>query len=105
METDAEIYKVRPLVEAILRKYPQTRNSDSLLIHQCWLQIDPTLASRPLIPTDFEILPHFETVRRLRQKIQNTEGQLLPTDPEVFKRRRLREEDFRRIFGRGFEEP
>ena len=99
--TDAEISRIKALVEGILRKHPETVNSDKKLLYWCWVQAHPEFA-QVLTPEEFVVLPNFESIRRCRQSF-NERGQFLPTDPEVFRKRRLREEDFRRIFGRGWD--
>ena len=37
-------------------------------------------------------IPNTETIRRVRQEIQNTEKQYLPTDPKVLTARRFKED-------------
>jgi len=39
-------------------------------------------------------MPSFESIRRIRQHIQNTEKKLLPTDRNVRKQRKIAEADW-----------
>lgn len=49
------------------------------------------------IPFDlWDKFPAFETVKRVRAKIQNEEGKFLPTDPGVIEKRRSREKAVKR---------
>jgi hypothetical protein len=50
---------------------------------------------------DFAKIPAFETVKRCRAYIQNVEGILLPTDPDVIKKRSQRQQTFRKQFFKG----
>ena len=99
---DTELGKIRTLVEAVMKRHPETRNSDYLLLYWCWVQAKPSF-KKVFTEEEFCQLPHFESVRRLRARIQNVENLLLPTDPKVAKKRRIREEEFRRYFGRGYD--
>jgi len=96
--TEAEIEGIKVLVEGVLIRHPETRNSDKELLYWCWVQSKWGI-EKILSLEDFLHFPNFESIRRCRQAF-NEEGAFLPTDPEVFKKRRLRAEDFRRIFGR-----
>lgn len=93
---------VKERVEFVLRNYPETRNDDFYL----WL-IYVRLFCKELakyisyIP--YEVLkkaPKFETIRRVRQKIQNEEHKYLPTNPKVLKKRRLLEKTWRKAIVR-----
>ena len=44
--------------------------------------------------------PNFETIRRIRQKIQS-DYVYIPTDPAIKKKRRIREDNFTDYFGKG----
>jgi len=48
---------------------------------------------------DFKRMPSYESVSRCRRHFQNTEKKYLPTDPEVRKKRGMREEEWRKYFG------
>ena len=56
------------------------------------------------VPSDLDDLPNWLTVRRVRAEIQNEDGELLPTDPEVAEMRNIREEKIREYYGRKREE-
>jgi len=45
-----------------------------------------------LTEPNLQEVPNFETIRRVRQKIQNEDERFLPTSEEVARRRRIREE-------------
>ena len=88
---------VKERVEYLLDKYPNTRNSDLYLII-LYLRYFTELGKYiKYIP--YDVIKKYdgitETIRRMRQKIQE-EGRYLPTDPEVLKRRRKLYELYRR---------
>jgi len=95
-------------VEHLLESRPGTRNSDRLLYYFFLedaykrLKLEEKYADVPLpavgLQAIWEVLeeaPDKSTVKRTRARIQNDERRLLPTDPDVLKRRRLRSEDIR----------
>lgn len=90
---------VKERVLYILDKYPETRNNDLYL----WLiyvrLFEPELSKYiKFIPYDvLKKAVAFETIRRVRQKIQNELGLYPPTDPKVIKRRRRKEEAMRKV--------
>lgn len=45
-----------------------------------------------LTEPNLQEVPNFETIRRVRQKIQNEDERFLPTSEEVARKRRIREE-------------
>ncbi len=69
--------KVTPTVEKILRDYPQTRSSDKLLLLYVWHNMGLILTEKQM--EKFMDMPSTETIRRIRQKIQEN-GQYLATD-------------------------
>jgi len=88
---------VKERVEYILEKHPNARNSDLYLII-LYLRYFTELGKYiKYIP--YEVIKQYdgitETIRRMRQKIQE-EGRYLPTDPKVLKRRRKLYELYRR---------
>ncbi|MEM3948246.1 MAG: hypothetical protein QXM76_01460 [Zestosphaera sp.] len=91
---------VRERVEYILEHYPETRNSDFLLIIVYLRLFTPLGKFIKYIPyrliKRFEGL--FETIRRCRQLIQ-AEGRYLPTDPEVLEARKKKERRLRKLLG------
>ena len=90
---------VKERVIYILDKYPETRNNDLYL----WLiyvrLFDPVLSKYiKFIPYKvLEKAVSFETIRRVRQKVQNELGLYPPTDPKVIKRRRRKAEAMRKV--------
>lgn len=90
--------KTRKLqVKYILKTYPESRNNDFFL-KWLWLRIIAKI-DVPFVTWN-KIQQHsgqLESVRRVRQKIQNTEKQFPPTDPKVIKARRWKSETMRRV--------
>jgi len=76
-------------VEWVLARFPQARNDDFYLWLLCVRFFAPEASKyiRYIPYRVFKKFPHFETVRRVRQKLQAT-GKYLPTDPKVLKRRK-----------------
>jgi hypothetical protein len=94
METRKEINKVSSIVEELLRKDERCRNDDKWLTYLVMRRF-----TKIFIPfEDFNKLPAFETVKRTRAKIQNVDKKYLPTDPEVIKKRQIREQIFKKEF-------
>ncbi len=103
-----ELKKVSHIVKAILTEDAQTRNSDSYL----YLKVLEYIAEKndidlhsltvPAFLTSMKVLrfPCFETVRRSRQKVQQTYPHLSACT-EVEEYRAVNEEIFRE-FARGF---
>ncbi|MEM1983327.1 MAG: hypothetical protein QXZ63_06675 [Sulfolobales archaeon] len=91
---------VKERVEYILEHYPETRNSDFLLIIVYLRLFTPLGKFIKYIPyrliKKFEGL--FETIRRCRQLIQ-AEGRYLPTDPKVLEARKKKERRLRKLLG------
>ena len=93
MEVQQEFKSVKDKVEWILEKFPQTRNAKPLVVVlYVWkycdgleLDIDKLIRQNP---------SDTETIRRTMQKIQNSEGRLLPI-PDVMERRDERQENIR----------
>ena len=92
--------------ELFLMERPETRNSDRLLFYHFLseayqhLNLEEKYEKVPhpavALQAFWEVLeaaPDKSTVKRPRARIQNTERRLLPTDPDVLKRRKLRAED------------
>jgi len=92
METKKEIKKVTKLCEKFLKEDERTRNDDKWLTYKVMREF-----TNIFIPfEDFKKIPAFETIKRCRAKIQNKEHKFLPTNPEVRRKRKIREEDFAR---------
>lgn len=96
---ELKTYKHR--VREILKKSKTARNSDAILyaryIHRFYPHLVTTDKNgRPaVLLEDFKKLPGAENVRRLRQVIQNDNGEYMPTDKKVIKMRRIKEENWR----------
>jgi hypothetical protein len=75
------------MVEEVLAKDEYARNNDFWLMLGVWKKQGVRIAIDG--PIDKIISP--ETIRRVRQKIQNDERMFIPTDPQVIKKRRQRE--------------
>jgi hypothetical protein len=74
-------------VRDLLRRFPDARNNDfylQWLYLQYYCGIDLPFLNWEKLE---EISGRLETVRRVRQKIQNDDGEFLPTDPLILARR------------------
>ena len=94
-----EFKTVKARVEYILRKYPEARNDDRYLWLMYVREFDPDM-NKYIKYIPYKVLKNavsFETLRRVRQKIQNSEGRYPPTDPEVARKRRIRSEVIREV--------
>lgn len=98
---------MKELVRHVLKESARARNEDSWLILKCLeargvliVQKDENLKEEAvLIPySSISEIGSFETIRRVRQEIQNTDGDFLPTDPAVLVKRRIREEAIREYY-------
>jgi len=71
-----EMKGIKGQVYQLLKKYPETRNSDKKLIIRYIVEYNIGYHSKNglFIPySHFDDLPNFETIRRTRQKIQEPE--------------------------------
>ena len=80
---------IKDRVEWILENYPETRNDDFYLYIIYVREFEPELSKHiDYIPYNLiKKAPRFETIRRMRQKLQEA-GLYPPTDPEVMKKRK-----------------
>ena len=81
---------IRNNVVEILRKHPQTRKNDNLLVLRFLLKIGCGRMKRDEIIIDlrkFEEFPAFESITRARRNIQNTEGLYEPEEEVIEKRK------------------
>ena len=90
---------IKNKVENILKNFPQTRASDDKLIARYIFEYHKNMVD--LLGDDAVIklkdlakLPSFETIRRSRQLIQNTEKKYQP-EPKVIEYRREQEQSMR----------
>ena len=96
VSTITEFKNIKDLVEKILAQDERARNDDKWLTYRVFNEIARQHGTFVYIPFKlWEILPAFETVKRVRAKIQNEEGRYIPTDPEVLKKRRIRSKAIR----------
>ena len=92
---------VKDRVEYLLEVYPESRNADFYL----WLLYVRTFDKN--LSNYIKFIPYrliknavkFETISRVRRKIQE-EGRLLPTDPKVLEKRRRLSKIYRRVIPR-----
>ena len=76
-------------VAFILNNYPKTRNNDALLIQKYRELVD----GAPVMPEELVLrLTCSESIRRVRQVIQNEFCLYLPTDPTVLEKRSIKKD-------------
>lgn len=91
MKTKEEFESVEGIVELLLKNEERCRNDDKYLTFRVMQQY-----TKIYIPfEDFKKIPAFETIKRARAKKQNKEMVYLPTDEDVLKKRKLRQEDIK----------
>jgi len=92
---------VRERVEYILRNYPDARNDDFYLYLLYVRHFEPKLSGYiKFIPFSLiKSATRFESVRRIRQKIQE-EGLYLPTDPKILEKRKKLSKIYRQVMPR-----
>lgn len=61
--------KLYDVVMRLLEEFPPLRDSDRKLLWNVWGELG-YLTGRAILREDFMVAPHFESVRRTRQKIQ-----------------------------------
>jgi hypothetical protein len=85
--------KIRLGVIELLKSDPRCRNDDKWLI---WRYFREKAGIKIYIPfDDFNKMPSFESVRRIRAHLQNVEKKFLPTDPKIRTKRRINEEEWK----------
>lgn len=100
-----QLKQIKERVEYVLEQVPEARNSDKVLIGLVWRKFYPDLIHTNLVSKDYVFLsdlmhlPSPESIRRVRQKIQNTEGKYPPTSWEVARKRRFLESEWRLALG------
>jgi hypothetical protein len=93
---------IRNNVVEILRKYPETRNNDNLLIIRFILKLGYARKKIDKITIDllkFECLPSFESITRVRRDIQNKDKLYLP-DKETIEKRTKSEREYKERYSR-----
>lgn len=95
MDIEKEFQNCEEKVRHVLENHEKARNDDDLLI---WI------IKRHIEDADLNTFKEYkkttnaETIRRNRAKIQNDDDDLLPTDPEVIEKRKLKEQKVREYF-------
>lgn len=88
-------------VYKILRDYPKSRNSDLHLTAIFWQLYFPSRIRKDdngkkyLYLSDYVCLTKQSDISRVRQIIQNIDGEFLPDSPEVRKQRNINEEKWK----------
>jgi len=82
-----------------LEKHPKTRNSDMLLTRAVWHEFHNSkgfMHNGRMAHYDDDLmdLPREDEVSRIRRKVTEN-GEYLPTDPEVYKQRKINEINWR----------
>lgn len=93
-EIDEEIKHLKPVVIELLKEKIMNRNSDIWLIFNAWKKQGLLIEREELLiikKEDMGQLIHPESLRRVRQEIQNTDGEYLPTDVAVLIRRQIKQ--------------
>jgi len=85
--------QIKTIVEEVLAEDPRTRNDDLWLIIAVWQKKQHIDCFIPYDRLREMISP--ESIRRVRQKIQNEENRFPPTDPKILTRRRRKEQKIR----------
>lgn len=95
---------VKETVWNVLKDDERSRNDDKWLILKVLQRVGQqiVLGEKGFVwycdYQDFKTIPNFETIRRVRQEIQNTDRHWLPTDPKVLWDRRIKEETIRQYY-------
>jgi hypothetical protein len=91
-----EFNTVQYLVEQCLAEDQKCRNNDMWLLLNVWQKKQWI---KMFVPFDqvSQMIPA-ETITRCRRKIQNDQGKLLPTSPDILVKRKIREELIRSYF-------
>lgn len=88
-KTKEEFKSVKEIVLNILENEERARNDDKYLTYRVMQHYTDIYINFE----DFEKIPAFETIKRVRAKIQNQEGKFMPTSDEVIKHRRQRQDE------------
>lgn len=97
---------LKPIVEEVLSQDLDSRNGDKYLIYNVLKKLgvkELTTADQSkqlqISLDQLESLPSFESITRLRRKIQNDEKRYLPTYAKVLHSRGFSEDTVRAVFG------
>lgn len=89
--------EIRDIVIKILEKIPETRNNDTLLCFEIWIDQGVNMQQwRDHLARGEIITP--ETITRHRRYIQNVDGKLLPTRASVMITRGIAERHIRSFY-------
>lgn len=83
--------KIEERVKVLLEKYPKCKENDLWLIIKFWQEMDDIKVYIPYAVVENKNISSPESITRARRKIQSS-GILLPDDPEVIIRRKIRAE-------------
>lgn len=95
MNTEENLDRMKDKVWRMLLKIKETRNSDKRLIYEILTEYHGFFMTFD----EFNDFPPFESIRRMRQKIQ-ADGDFKPTDLEVWIKRGHQEKEYHRYFSR-----
>jgi len=91
----SSLKKTEEKVIWILKHFPETRNSDNLLLFMYWDKCDGLDADNFLDEAVITKLTPSESITRCRRNIQNTYGMFLPTEESVLEEREIKQEAVR----------
>src|SRR5690606_21326136 len=99
-----KLKKLKYQVEFVLENEERARNDDNFLhevlirtfYRQYLVNIDGAMGVKL---SSFADLPNRETIKRVRAKIQNTEGRFVPTSWQVAKARQWNEDKWKQALG------
>jgi len=87
-----EFRTARGLVYQLLRNEPKCRDEDKWLCFRVYEEIAKREGKTVFIPFEiFNKFPSFETISRVRRKLQNKEGKFLPSNEVMAGRENKRE--------------
>lgn len=88
----------KKLVKELMETDQRCRNDDLWLILQVWQRKQQIKVFIPFDQMHEMIAP--ETITRCRRDVQNTDGELLPTDPRILLRRQVKEQTLREYYAK-----
>lgn len=95
----SNLYKTKNIVSIVLLENESARNDDNLLYKEVCKKIQPNIGrlcfDTVLNNMDRLKIPHFETVRRTRQKLQEENPEIYGCNIFVKKQREKKEKEFR----------
>jgi len=82
--------RIYDIVKQTLIEHPQTRNDDKSLTFTVWNRLG-FIHNRAITYDDYRKAPSTETIRRTRQKLQETIPELIPTDLKTIQIRKKKQ--------------